>query len=113
VSPWKAGDKSARPLAYFGDLVGNVYALDARTGEVVWRDHADPHPSVTITGAPALSKGRLHVPVSSLEEANIDPAYPCCTFRGSVIAYNARSGARLWQSYTAPPAAPQGRNAAG
>ncbi len=113
VSPWKAGDKHARPLIYFGDLVGNVYALDARTGAPVWRDHADAHPSTTITGAPALSHGKLYVAVSSLEEANIDPAYPCCTFRGSVIAYEARGGDRLWQSYTGPPPVAQGRNAAG
>jgi len=113
VSPWKVGDAKARPLAYFGDLVGNVYAVDAQTGALAWRDHAEQHASVTITAAPVLSNGRLYVPVSSLEEANIDPAYPCCTFRGSVIAYDAGSGKRLWQSYTVPPSLPQGRNAAG
>jgi polyvinyl alcohol dehydrogenase (cytochrome) len=113
ISPWKVGDAAARPRLYFGDLVGNVYALDARNGALVWRDHADPHASATITGAPTLARGRLYVPVSSTEEAIVDPTYPCCTFRGSVIAYDASSGRRLWQTYTVPPAVARGRTSLG
>jgi len=41
------------------------------------------------------------VPVSSVEEASAaQPAYPCCSFRGSVIAYEAATGKQLWKSYT-------------
>lgn len=104
VSPWKAGDRSADPLVYFGDLVGNVYALHAKDGSLAWRAHPDDHPSTTITAAPALDQGRLYVAVSSLEEAIVDPRYQCCTFRGSVVAYDGRTGRRLWQTFmTAAP----------
>lgn len=99
VSSWRAGDLAARPLVYFGDVVGYVYAVDAISGALIWRDRADAHPSTTLTAAPALDRGRLYVPVSSLEEGAADGTYPCCTFRGSMVAYDAMTGKRLWQSY--------------
>lgn len=110
VSPWKAGDRAAQPLVYFGDLVGNVYALHARDGSLAWRVRADSHASTTLTGTPTLYNGLLYVPVSSLEEAIIDPSYECCTFRGSVLALNARTGAMVWRTFMTPPARLQGRN---
>ncbi|MEP6548840.1 MAG: PQQ-binding-like beta-propeller repeat protein [Gammaproteobacteria bacterium] len=85
--------------AYFGDLIGRVYALDAVTGRELWRQRVDDHPSATVTGSPAYYNGTLYVPVSSLEEATVDPTYPCCTFRGSVVAFDAATGRRLWQRY--------------
>ena len=43
-----------------------------------------------MTGAPTLVAGRLYVPLSSLEESGAgNPSYPCCTFRGGVVAYDA------------------------
>ena len=113
LSSPKTGPGGASPLAYFGDLIGNVYAVDAKTGKLVWRDKPDSHPSVTITAAPALYQGRLYVPVSSLEELILDPKYPCCTFRGSVVAYDARTGKRLWKSFMTEKPQLRGRNSAG
>src|SRR5262249_20586409 len=89
-----------RPLAYFGDITGHVYAVDAQTGTLVWHLRADDHPSATITGSPILHDNRLYVPVSSLEETMIDPNYECCTFRGSILALDARTGKQLWKTYT-------------
>jgi len=101
VSLWKAGDAAAKPRLYFGDLIGNVYAIDAVTGEQVWRAHPDEHPSATITGTPTLYGDRLYVPVSSLEVVPAtDPAYACCTFRGSVTALDAATGKPVWQTHT-------------
>jgi polyvinyl alcohol dehydrogenase (cytochrome) len=88
------------PLAFFGDLIGRVYAVEATTGRERWRVKADDHPSATITGSPVYHRGVLYVPVSSLEEAAAEPGYPCCTFRGSVIALDAQSGRVLWKTYT-------------
>jgi polyvinyl alcohol dehydrogenase (cytochrome) len=115
VSPWLAGDINASPNLYFGDLLGNVYALEAFTGRQVWRTRADEHPSATITGTPSLHEGRLYVPVSSLEVTPAaDPAYRCCTFRGSVVAYDAASGEQLWQTFTIEQASTFiGKNSAG
>ena len=99
------GTRANRYLAYFGDVKGNVYAVDAETGKQVWKDRTDPHPVARVTGAPTIVAGRLYVPLSSLEESGAgNPSYPCCTFRGGVVAYDALSGKRLWTSYTIPEA---------
>ena len=86
--------------AYFGDLIGRVHAVDATTGRELWHRRADDHPSATLTAAPVFFAGKLYVAVSSLEEGTVDPQYPCCTFRGSVVAFDAATGRRLWQRYT-------------
>ena len=95
------GNRIHRWLAYFGDVKGNVYAVDAESGAQVWKERTDTHPVARVTGAPVLAGGRLYVPMSSLEESGAgNPSYPCCTFRGGVVAYDAISGRRLWKSYT-------------
>src|SRR6266702_2557624 len=92
-----------RYAVYFGDVKANVYALDAQTGALIWQMQADPHPFARITGAPALSGGRLFVPVSSVEEVPAQNVkYACCTFRGSVLALDAKTGKQIWKSYTIP-----------
>jgi polyvinyl alcohol dehydrogenase (cytochrome) len=113
VEPWQ--DQGATPRIYFGDVLGNVYAVDALTGHLQWRQRADEHPNATITGTPSWHAGRLYVPVSSLEVAlAIDPTYPCCSFRGSVVAYDAADGSELWRTHTIQePATPRSENRAG
>ena len=98
-----AGSKPVRYAAYFGDYRANVYAVDALTGERIWSLKADDHAAARITGAPALVSGRLYVPVSSLEELpGARPDYPCCTFRGSIVAIDASTGNRIWKTYMIP-----------
>ena len=109
------GQSGGRTLVYFGDLKGNVYALNAQTGEQVWKVQADKHSQARVTGASQLYEDRLYVPVASLEEAAAtDPKYECCTFRGSVVALNAQTGAQIWKTYTISEAPkPAGKNAKG
>lgn len=114
VSPWEAGDEAAKPIAYFADLIGNVYAVDARTGELVWRDRPEAHPNTSLTGTPVLHEGKLYVPISSLEEGVATNAdYPCCTFRGSMMAYDAADGSHVWQTYVIGEPVETGVNPAG
>lgn len=101
IEPWRKGDTQARPRAFFGDIAGNVYAIDAFSGQEIWRVRADEHPHTTITGSPRLFEGRVYVPLSSSEWASAaDPGYECCTFRGGVAAFDARDGRLVWRSYT-------------
>ena len=103
ISIGPLGASGSGSAIYFGDLKGNVYALNAETGATVWTKRADPHPLTRITGAPSLEGGRLYVPLSSLEEgAGANPKYECCTFRGGVVAYDARTGNEVWRAYTIP-----------
>lgn len=111
VAPIGAG----RLAALFGDDSATVYALDATSGQLIWKRRLDTHPDARITGAPVFHDGRLYVPVASLEELSAPaPGYPCCTFRGSVAALDASDGHVIWQTYTidAKPR-PYRRSAAG
>ena len=92
---------SAAPSVFFADVAANIYSLDAATGQLRWKKRGDDHPVARITGTPKFLDGRLYVPMSSLEElAGANPKYPCCTFRGSVIALDASNGNQLWRTYT-------------
>ncbi len=102
--------------AYFGDSETNVYAVNAETGKLLWKTKLDAHPMAGITGAPKLYQGRLYVGVrsSSEEVAAGDPKYPCCTFRGSMVALDARTGKIAWKTFTVPdPPAPTKISSAG
>jgi len=91
------------PTAYFGDIIANLYAIDAETGEPIWQTSADDHHSATLTGTPAFADGNLYVPISSLEVVTAaDPDYACCTFRGHVLAVNSNDGSIIWDSYSIP-----------
>ncbi|SRR5579883_1870057 len=114
-----AGVRSAitvdRGNAYFGDLKANAYAVNAATGEAVWKVHVEDHPSARITAAPQVFAGRVYVPVASGEEgAGTNPTYACCTFRGSVVALEAATGRQIWKTYTIAEAPkPVGKNSNG
>ncbi len=104
-----------RPVVYFGDTSATAYALDAASGAKIWSRKVEAHPLARITGSPTVFDGRLYVPVSSYEESQgADPNYGCCTFRGSVSALDAKTGAVVWKTYTvADMPAPRGRSSAG
>jgi len=54
----------------------------------------------------------VYVPVSSWEEARAgDSSYPCCTFRGSLVALRVRDGAQLWKTYLVDAPKEIGKNA--
>jgi polyvinyl alcohol dehydrogenase (cytochrome) len=100
---------------YFGDLRGNVYAVDS-AGRLIWKVRSDEHPLAVITGSPKLYAGRLYVPVSGRDEsmAATDGNYECCTFRGSVVALDTATGKQIWKAYTVIDAPkPTGKNAKG
>ncbi len=91
------------PAVFFGDQKTNVYAVTADTGRLLWKAYVGDHFAALITAAPALHNSVLYVAISSFEEAiAASPKYECCTFRGSVVALNAATGAQIWKTYTIP-----------
>ncbi len=114
IGPIK-GHGPAKYAAYFGDGRANVYAVNAETGDLFWKVPADDQPSAHITAAPTLFNGRLYVPISGGEEAlSIDLHYPCCRFRGTLVALDADTGKKIWQSYVIPePVKPTRKNSIG
>jgi len=100
--------------AYVGDLDANLYALDTETGKLIWQKKADDQPFARITGTPKLYNGRLYVPIASQEEnAGANPIYPCCKFRGNLVAIDAKTGAVIWRAYTSPEPKPTGMSKTG
>ena len=94
------GDKHA---LLFGDQIGWFYALEAESGRLLWKKRVEAHESTRLTGAPAALNGTVFVPVASLEESRTsNPDYPCCTFRGSVVALRIKDGSQVWKTYTIP-----------
>jgi polyvinyl alcohol dehydrogenase (cytochrome) len=99
IGPTQGRAKS--PVAYFSTIPGWVYALDANTGEEIWKTRVEAHESTRTTGSPVLHNGILYVPVGSFEEGMAGGAgYQCCTFRGSLSAIDAATGKVIWKSYT-------------
>ena len=110
-----AGLGAGHEAIYFGDTGAKAYALDAASGRLLWKTKVDAHPLARITGAPALYRDRLYVPMSSYEESQgARPEYGCCTFRGSLSSLDAKTGRIVWRTYMIPEAPqPRGTSSAG
>jgi polyvinyl alcohol dehydrogenase (cytochrome) len=81
----------------------NVMAVDRQTGMLRWITQVEIHPAAVITGSPVVFNGVVYIGVSSSEESlATNPAYPCCSFRGSVVALDEKSGAILWKTFDMP-----------
>jgi polyvinyl alcohol dehydrogenase (cytochrome) len=81
----------------------NVISVDRETGTLRWMTQVDTHPAAVITGSPVVFDGAVYIGVSSSEESlATDPAYPCCSFRGSVVALDVKTGAMLWKTFDMP-----------
>ncbi len=110
------GPGATKFAVYFGDQKANMYALDAENGKLLWKVKVDEHPVAQITGAPTLYEGRLYVPMASAEErtGGLSVTYPCCTFRGSITALDAKTGKQIWKTYIIPdPPKPTTKTAKG
>jgi len=95
------GQAGGKTIAYFGDVRSMVHAVDAATGQLLWKVKVEDHPAARITGSPAFYGGRLYVPMSSIEEASaMMPTYECCKFRGSIVALDGATGKQIWKSFS-------------
>jgi polyvinyl alcohol dehydrogenase (cytochrome) len=98
----------------FGDLIGWVYSLDAKTGKELWKKRIEDHEATRLTGSAVAQNGVVFIPAASWEETrSVDPQYICCTFRGSVTALRVADGSQAWKSYTVDAPKKTGVNSAG
>jgi outer membrane protein assembly factor BamB len=67
---------------YVGDWLGNVYALDKRTGRIVWTAHTGG----AVKGAVAVSGNRVYAG----------------SYDGNLYAFDARTGHRMWRASGQP-----------
>jgi polyvinyl alcohol dehydrogenase (cytochrome) len=75
-------------------------AINAETGEMLWRTQMDDDTAAIMTGSPTIDDGVVYTGVSSkTEHMDIAPA-----FRGSIEALDLKTGKILWKkASTAPP----------
>ena len=114
VGPYKTASASGQAV-YFGDTRATAYAVDAQTGAMLWTRKVDDHASAALTGSPTVHGGRVYVPVQGLNEEGQGGrgGYQCCTFRGSLVALDANTGAVVWKTYTVDEAKPRAKNPQG
>ncbi|HET9217236.1 MAG TPA: PQQ-binding-like beta-propeller repeat protein [Terriglobia bacterium] len=95
------GSANGTPAVFFGDSSATVHALNAETGALIWKNRPVDHFTTVATAAPQVHNGVVYQPFSSFEEALAgDPSYECCSFRGSVVALDAATGKKIWQTFT-------------
>jgi len=98
------GEANGAPAVFFADGATS-YALNANSGELLWKVKPADHFATMATATPRYYKGVVYQPYASFEEAlGPDPKFGCCTFRGSVVALDAATGKKLWQTFTIPDA---------
>jgi polyvinyl alcohol dehydrogenase (cytochrome) len=109
------GEANTAPAVFFGDGGATLYALNARTGELIWKVRPVDHFATLATATPRYYKGIIYQAFASFEEAmGPDPKFQCCTFRGSVAGLDANTGKTVWQTFTIPETPkPTRKNAAG
>jgi polyvinyl alcohol dehydrogenase (cytochrome) len=113
VGPYKTAAGAPAYAVYFADGSATAYAVDVATGKAIWTRKLDEHPYATATGSLTFYNGRVYVPLSGVGEEGQGgiSRYQCCTFRGSVSALDASTGALVWKSYSIPEEpAPRGKN---
>jgi polyvinyl alcohol dehydrogenase (cytochrome) len=95
------GDNENPTAAHGG---ANMIAVDRETGALLWITKVEAHPAAIITGSAVVFGDTVYVGVSSNEESTLakNPSYPCCTFRGSVVALDANTGSMHWKMYDMP-----------
>lgn len=104
---------STTPVVHDGLLIlgsqggtdgAHVFAVDKATGVPVWTTIVDPHPAAVVVQSAVVFDGKVFVGVASNEEllAAAVPSYPCCSFRGRMVALDVATGAVVWTTLMAP-----------
>lgn len=113
-TPPSIAEEGGHRMLLFADQIGSVYALDAATGRELWKTRVENHEATRLTGTVTVHDGLAFIPAASWEESRaVDPAYPCCTFRGSVTAVNLRDGSVAWKTWLVDPPRKTGVSKAG
>jgi polyvinyl alcohol dehydrogenase (cytochrome) len=104
ASSSRSGAAYADGMLFYGDIAGRLYALDAKTGKMIWKIRIDDHKDTVATSSPIYHEGKIYIGVASHEEGAVMkyPNYECCTFRGGVLAVDAKTGKKIWRYYVIP-----------
>jgi polyvinyl alcohol dehydrogenase (cytochrome) len=91
--------------AFFADYSTNVYAINVKTGKLIWNQRAGYEAQSATTGSVAVFGGKVFVPITSVEVASAaNSGYECCSSSGGVVALSASTGEKLWTYRILPKA---------
>ncbi len=81
-----------------------IFALDAASGETLWRKKLDSdNPVPMYSGSPLVFENQVFVPLSSMEIGlSVNPFYGCCTTSGAMAALDLETGETNWYKRTIP-----------
>lgn len=85
-------------MLFEASVEGNAFAMDAETGRVMWKKHIATNPSSGSLARILYHDGMIFVGLQSVEEA-LDKKKPNFkpSFRGEVLALNAKTGETMWR----------------
>jgi len=92
-----AGGRVFVPVATEGRP--HVMAFDLADGGLLWDAVVDTQKGSDVYGSPVVSGGSVFIGVTAYFSENRDPDV---AVRGSVVALDARTGARRWKTFTVP-----------
>lgn len=97
-------ETEATPSALAGAY---VMGFDKATGALLWKTKVDSHFTAMVTASAQVNGDTAYVGVASNEELYaakylLQNNYQCCSFRGSVLALDVKTGAIKWKTYTLP-----------
>lgn len=86
---------------------GWVLGFDRATGALRWKTRVDDHFATFVTQSAQVHKGVAYVGTASNEEAFANTLfagqpYVCCSFRGSMLALDVKTGAIRWKTSMVP-----------
>ena len=85
--------------AVYVSNAGTLYRLDRKTGAVQWKVVVNEHELAQINASPVVVDGLVLQGTASAEVAIPRSEY---TFRGTIGAYDAKTGKEKWRFYTTP-----------
>jgi polyvinyl alcohol dehydrogenase (cytochrome) len=75
----------------------NLLGIDAATGALRWKAQIHPDSHAAMTGSPVLVGNTIITGISATGAGG-----PNATFRGAIVAVDARTGQLLWRTYSLP-----------
>lgn len=108
-----SGHGASKHAVFFTTARGTSYAVDAQSGQQLWKTEL-PGPA-NVSNTAAYHNGRLYVPLTGSETvAGSNPQYECCKSRGAIVAVDANTGKVVWKAESIPePLRKLGKNPAG
>lgn len=79
---------------------GLQIALHRQNGKRLWSTLLDPHPYAVISVSGTVFERSYYVGISSREEGNLNG--PCCSFQGSFVRMDVKTGRVIWQTKMLP-----------